>query len=158
MECQQKKYHSRFSLVCILRICLFKCSPRAKHLPQPGTRHVYPRVRFVTPSGLTTTDENVGTLRPRDFLVKFGTGTGTGADGRDDLEGIDIGFCEGTRCIDEGPDETPLMHPLAFRREECRVEEDSDCVGTYIPREDDAAEVPDRIACPCDGTTKERSM
>jgi hypothetical protein len=32
---------SRFSQVCILLTCLFKCSPRAKHLPHSGTLHVY---------------------------------------------------------------------------------------------------------------------
>lgn len=76
---------ARFSQVCILRTCRFKCSPRAKHLPHPGTLHVYNRTaaplalprRPLAPSAPCNIPA-VGTLRPRLFFVKFGTGTGTG--------------------------------------------------------------------------------
>jgi len=57
--------------------CLFKCSPRRKHLPQPATIHLNRRA-FAAPLGdpSESGSEIVGTLRPRLFLVRFGIGTG----------------------------------------------------------------------------------
>ena len=67
--------NSRFSLVWIDRTCRFKCSPRAKHLLHPSTMHRYIRMFFCTPPCTMNTGV-VGTRRPRDFFVRFGTGTG----------------------------------------------------------------------------------
>lgn len=41
----------RFSQVCILLTCLFKCSPRAKHLPHSGTLHAYSLAAAFPPVG-----------------------------------------------------------------------------------------------------------
>jgi len=64
-----------FSLVWMDRTCRFRCSPRAKHLSHPSTVHLYILMFFCTPPCTMNTGA-VGTLRPRDFLVRFGTGTG----------------------------------------------------------------------------------
>ncbi len=92
---QRSAGYSRFSLVWILLTCLLRCSPLAKHLLQPLTLHMYVRVfykrrkvreihhrkryviqhTFCTPFWEMITGA-VGTLRPRLFLVKFGTGIG----------------------------------------------------------------------------------
>ena len=58
-------------------MCLFKCSPRLKHLPQSCTLHTYTLPFFpstVSPSAGPS--PAVGTRRPRLFFVRFGTGTG----------------------------------------------------------------------------------
>src|SRR6266545_546723 len=68
----------RFSYVCILLTCLFKCSPLAKHLPQPSTSQRYilalrpPAPCRFLPAPLAALRRSsrldiVGTLRPRDF-------------------------------------------------------------------------------------------
>ena len=42
--CAAERYkYARFLSVWRLATCLFKCSPRPKHRPQPGTGHVYMR-------------------------------------------------------------------------------------------------------------------
>lgn len=63
-------------------MCRFRCSPRLKHLPHSSTLHTYTRAAFCTPSAFTATGLGVsftavvGTLRPRLFFVRLGTGTG----------------------------------------------------------------------------------
>ena len=64
----------------MLLICLLRCSPLAKHFPHPLTSQRYMRA----PSAVslwprpTLVPPRVGTLRPLDFFVRFGTGTGIG--------------------------------------------------------------------------------
>lgn len=71
----------------MLLTCLFKCSPRAKHLPHPSTSHryillVFPLFPFFFPMVVAKSSKEVtvGTLLPRDFFVRWGTGTGTGSE------------------------------------------------------------------------------
>ena len=99
---QRKIKASRFSYVCMLLTCLFRCSPLAKHLPHPFTSHKYMRAvlppipwRFL-PAPLaalrmSSSEDMVGTLRPRDFLVRFGTGIGMGEEVME-VEGEVISF------------------------------------------------------------------
>ena len=71
----RRNNYSRLSFVWIDRTCRFKCSPRAKHLKHPWTVHLYIRMFFCTPPCTMNTGA-VGRRRPRDFFVRFGTGTG----------------------------------------------------------------------------------
>src|ERR1700722_8541062 len=57
------------------RTSRLRCSPRANPLYLPSLVHRYILTFFCTPPCMMNTGA-VGTLRPRDFLVRFGTGTG----------------------------------------------------------------------------------
>ena len=89
--CQEEseRDNSRFSCVCILLICRFKCSPLAKHFPHPTISQTKVLGFLHSPSFLSRLElpfrwlspdrreSTVGTLRPRDFFVKLGTGIGS---------------------------------------------------------------------------------
>ena len=68
--------HLRFSLVCIERVCRFKCSERVKTLRQLSTGHAK-----VLPLPGCSSMSFVGTCRPLAFLVRLGTITGMGLRG-----------------------------------------------------------------------------
>ena len=76
----------------MLLTCLFKCSPLANSFPQPSASHVYvladllddvltpfffPHALFTDAADSALNSSIVGTRRPLDFFVRFGTGTGT---------------------------------------------------------------------------------
>ena len=66
----------RFSWVCIDRICRLRCSPLRKHFPHPRTSHRNILVFDDGPPVSSSVSASVGTLRPRLFLMRLGTGTG----------------------------------------------------------------------------------
>ena len=65
----QVEMYVRFSCVCNDITCRLRCSARAKLLEQPGTAQICARSRASSGSG---------TLRPRLFLIRCGTGAGGG--------------------------------------------------------------------------------
>lgn len=69
------RFSSRFSFVWMLRTCRLRCSPLAKHFPQSFTSQMKERLALWVAYGLMEF-EVVGTLLPRLFFVKLGTGTG----------------------------------------------------------------------------------
>ena len=64
---------SRFSFVCMERVCRLRCSERVKTLRQSSTGHAY----ALPLPGLSSVSF-VGTGRPLAFFVKFGTAIGLG--------------------------------------------------------------------------------
>lgn len=82
----------RFSFVCILLTCLFKCSLLAKHFEHPFTVQTY-ILPFAPPGGgvaagaagalpvvmaAAAGGTSIGTFLPRLRFVRFGTGSGGG--------------------------------------------------------------------------------
>jgi hypothetical protein len=82
----------RFSYVCNDSTCRLRCSARAKLLEQPGT--VQTCVRSCVPS-------ESGTLRPRLFFIRCGTGMGGGIRLRCDAWAL---FGSGSGVTDMAPE------------------------------------------------------
>ena len=85
----------RFSYVCNDITCRLRCSARAKLLEQPGTAQMCVRSRASSGSG---------TLRPRLFLIRCGTGAGGGTRLRGPVRWV-------FRCSGEGLRSTTGLAP-----------------------------------------------